>query len=80
MSRTEAIALIQAMLPSLDDARVSAVAEIVTSWKAPSVYASLPDFHKARIDAALDRLDHGNGISSEKVFSALAARLKTAGA
>lgn len=72
--------LITKTLPSLDDERLALMAEIARSWAGPTVYSTLVPDEQGKIDAALDRLDAGQGIPSEEVFAKLADRLKAAGA
>ena len=79
MTRTEALAVIQATLPSLDDDHVDVMLAMVKSWSGASVFDTLPGGEKAKIDRALDRLDQGQSVSSDIVFANLAAKLKAAG-
>jgi predicted transcriptional regulator len=44
----------------------------------PSAYSTLSPVEKAAIDAALDRLDRGEGLPNEKVFARLDARIAAA--
>ena len=76
MTRTEAIAIIAATLPALDDERLAVMAELARSWTGPTVYSTLSSEERAKIDAALDRLDQGQGISAATVFGRLAQKLK----
>ena len=78
MNRTEALAVIQATLPSLDDQHVDVMLAMVKSWTGASVFDTLPQGEKAKIDCALDRLDRGDSVPSDTVFANLAAKLKTA--
>ena len=80
MTRAEAIDLIQAKLIAMPDERVEALAELAEAWSKPTVYSTLPDAEKAAIDAALDRLDRGEGLSWIEVKARLDAMLKDAGA
>lgn len=75
MTRSEALAVIQSTLPTLDKDRLTAVAELVQGWLMPTVYETLPTAEKASIDAALDRLDAGNSVPADAVFARVAARL-----
>ena len=79
MTRTEAIDLIQAKLPTLADERVEVLAELALAWGEPCVYESLPDIEKAAIETALDELDRGEGIPWNTVKHDLEAKLKKAG-
>ena len=78
MARTEALAVIQAALPSLDDQHVDVMLAMVKSWSGSSVFDVLPEGEKAKIDRALDRLDRGESVPSDTVFANLAAKLKAA--
>ena len=80
MTRAEAIDLIQAKLIAMPDERVEALAELAEAWSKPTVYSTLPDAEKAAIDAALDRLDRGEGVPWIEVKARLDAMLKDAGA
>ena len=80
MTRTEAIAILTATLPALTDAQLFEILEEARLRAAPSVYSTLSDEHRARIDSALDRLDQGRSVPSQTVFASLAAKLKAAGA
>lgn len=80
MTRADALSIISKTLPSLDDERVEFVAEMIKSWSEPSVFVRLPVAERAKIDAALDRLDNGQTVAAEAVFDRIAAKLKDAGA
>ena len=56
------------------------MAEIARSWSGPTVYSTLSQEERGKIDAALDRLDHGQGVPAATVFAQLRAKLKIAGA
>jgi putative addiction module component (TIGR02574 family) len=79
MTRTDAIAEINATLERLPDERVEMLAQLAQSWARPTVYSSLSDAEKAEIDAALDELDRGEGIAWGAVRAELDAKLKAAG-
>ena len=76
MTKTETISLIQATLPSLPEDRVDIVAAMLKTWSEPSVYDRLPQHERDKIETALDRLDGGQSVSAETVFSDLAAKLQ----
>ena len=80
MTRTQAIDLIKSKLDELPDERVETLAAMAQAWTEPTVYSTLGDADKAEIDAALDRLDCGEGIPLEGVKARLDAKLKAAGA
>ncbi len=80
MTRTEAIDRIKAKLDELPDERIEVLAELTEAWSKPTVYSTLSDAEKAEIDAALDRLDRGEGVPLETVKARLDAKLKAAGA
>ena len=76
MTRSEAIDLIQAKLPTLADERVEVLAELARAWGGSCVYESLPDTEKAAIETALDELDRREGIPWNAVRLDLDAKLK----
>jgi hypothetical protein len=76
MTRTQAIAQINATLEQLPDERLAMLAE---AWTRPTAYATLSDADKAEIDAALDELDRGEGDAWEDAKAELDAKLKAAG-
>ncbi len=80
MTRTETIDLIKAKLDELPDEQLDALAELTKSWSEPSVYSQLPETEKRDIEAALDRLDAGEGVPWEDVKARLQAKLRSAGA
>ena len=79
MTRTEAMTIISATLPTLDDEHLASMAELAKWWAGPSVYSTLSGSHRAQIDEALVRLDAGQKLPAETVFSDIAAKLKAAG-
>jgi hypothetical protein len=79
MTRTDAIAEINATLETLPDERLEMLAELAQSWTRPTVFSSLSDTEKAEIDAALDELDRGEGVAWGAVRAELDAKLKAAG-
>jgi hypothetical protein len=78
MTRAEAIARIAANAEKLNDEQLAGLAAFTTALVRPSVYSSLPPAEKAMLDAALDRLDRGEGIPGEDVFRRLDARIASA--
>lgn len=80
MNRHEAIATINAKLGVLPDEQVSALADMVKSLSAGSVFAGLSPADRAALDAALDSLDRGEGIDLDEVDAVLEGKLRAAGA
>jgi RNA polymerase-interacting CarD/CdnL/TRCF family regulator len=78
MSRTETLARIAANAEKLNDEQLEGLAAFTTSLVQPSVYSTLSATEKAALDAALDRLDRGEGIPGEEVFARLDARIAAA--
>ena len=79
MTRTQSIDQIKAQLDELSDDQLAVLADMASTLAQSSVYATLDDADKAQIDAALDRLDAGQGVAWADVKSRLGARLKAAG-
>ena len=79
MTRTEAIAEIQAKLGRLPDDRIAALADVVRTWSQPTVFSGLSARDRADLDAAIDSLDRGEGIDLDVVDASLEAKLKAAG-
>ena len=75
MTRSQAIAQIAANAEKLSDEQLDGLAAFTAALVRPSVYSTLSPAEKAAIDAALDRLDRGDGIAGEEVFSRLDARI-----
>jgi RNA polymerase-interacting CarD/CdnL/TRCF family regulator len=78
MTRAEAIARIAANAEKLNDEQLAGLAAFTAALVRPSVYSSLPPAEKALLDAALDRLDRGEGIPGDEVFDRLDARVSSA--
>ncbi|MFM9942241.1 MAG: hypothetical protein ACKVP7_22385 [Hyphomicrobiaceae bacterium] len=78
MTRTKAIAEIEAVLPTLADEQVQALADLARRWTEPSVYSTLSAKGRAEIDAALDRLDAGQGVPGATVLDRIDARIAAA--
>jgi hypothetical protein len=78
MTRSEAIAQIAANAEKLNDEQLEGLAAFTSALVLPSVYSTLSPTEKAAIDAALDRLDRGEGIPGEEVFARLDARIAAA--
>lgn len=77
MSRIERIApFIEALS---DDAFEDFLAAASYAAGDAAVYATLPESEKAEIDAALARLDAGEGVSYNEVKARLDAKIKAAG-
>ncbi len=79
MNRTETIEMITARLEALTDEQLAAIADMARAAAARPVYATLSDREKAEIEAALDRLDRGEGVPIENVRAKLDAKLRAAG-
>ena len=78
MTRFEAIAQIAAAAEKLNDEQLEGLAAFTAALVGPSVYSTLSEAEKAEIDAALDRLDNGEGIPGEEAFARLDARIMAA--
>ncbi len=79
MTRTEAIAEIQAKLGRLPDDRIVALADVVRTWSQPTVFSGLSAADRADLDAAVDSLERGEGIDLDVVEAAIEAKLTAAG-
>ena len=71
MTRTEAMAIITATLPALDDERVATVAEMVQSLTQPVVSLELTDEERAAIERSKDDFKAG------RTYSLAEARART---
>lgn len=78
MTRSEAIPQIAANAEKLNDEQLEGLAAFTTALVRPTVYSTLPPEEKALIDAALDRLNRGEGIPGEETFSRLDERIAKA--
>lgn len=78
MTRAETIAQIAANAEKLNDDQLAGLAALTDSLVGPSVYSTLSPTGKAALDAALDRLDRGEGRPGEEVFDRLGARIAAA--
>jgi hypothetical protein len=78
MTRSEAIARIAANAEQLNDEQLEGLAALTAALVGPSVYSELSAEEKAALDAALDRLDRGEGIPGEDVFARIDARIAAA--
>jgi hypothetical protein len=78
MTRSEAIAQIAANAEQLNDEQLEGLAALTAALIGPSVYSRLSAGEKAALDAALDRLDRGEGIPGEEVFARIDARIAAA--
>jgi hypothetical protein len=78
MTRSEAIARIAANAEKLNDEQLEGLAAFTSALVLPSVYSTLSPAERAAIDAALDRLDRGEGIPGEEVFARLDAHIAAA--
>lgn len=79
MTRTEAIAEIQAKLGRLPDDRIVALVDVVRTWSQPTVFSGLSAADRADLDAAVDSLERGEGIDLDVVEAAIEAKLTAAG-
>lgn len=78
MTRAEAIAQIAANAEQLSDQQLEGLAALTAALVGPNVYSTLPDAEKAALEAALDRLDRGEGIPGEEVFARIDSRIAAA--
>lgn len=78
MTRSEAIAQIAANAEQLNDEQLEGLAAFTAALVGPSVYSTLSQAEKAALDAALDRLDRGEGIPGEEVFARIDSRIAAA--
>ena len=78
MTRSEAIAQIAAAAAKLNHEQLEGLAAFTATLVGPSVYSTLSLAEKAELDAALDRLDRGEGVPGEEVFARLDARIAAA--
>jgi hypothetical protein len=81
MTRTEAIAIINAKLPALDDDGVAAVAEIVEQMTQEPVHLDLTDEELAAIERSREDFKAGRTYSSAEaraITSAFLAKLDVA--
>jgi hypothetical protein len=75
MTRSDAIAKIAANAEKLSDEQLEGLAAFTAALVEPSVYSTLSAAERAVLDAALDRLDRGEGIPGDDVFARLDARI-----
>jgi hypothetical protein len=75
MTRSEAIAKIAANAEKLNAEQLEQLAALTTTLASPSVYSTLSSDERAAIDAALDRLDRGEGAPGDEVFARLDAHI-----
>ena len=78
MTRADTIAQIAANVEKLNDEQLEGLAAFTTTLVQPSVYSTLSSADKVALDAALDRLDRGEGIPGDEVFTRLDARIAAA--
>jgi ABC-type phosphate/phosphonate transport system permease subunit len=75
MTRSEAIAQMAANAEKRNDEQRAGLAAFTATRVRRCVYSTLPPAEKAVLDAALDRLDRGEGIPGEDVFHRLDGRI-----
>ena len=78
MTKAEAIAQIATNAEKLNNDQLEALVALTSTLVEPSVYSTLSQADKAALDAALDRLDQGEGTPGEDVFARLDARIAAA--
>jgi len=78
MTRAEAIAQIVANTEKLNDDQLEGIAAFTSALVQPSIFSTLSPADRTALDAALDRLDRGEGIPGEEVFARLDARIAAA--
>lgn len=60
----------------VDDEHLKVAAELFHTWSQPTVYDTLPEEEKQKIEAAIKRLDNGEGIPADQVFQDVRTRLE----
>ena len=78
MTRSEAIAQIAANAEKLNDEQLEGLAAFTMALVRSTVYSTLSPDEKALIEAALHRLDRGEGIPGEEAFARLDERIAAA--
>jgi hypothetical protein len=78
MTRAETIAQIAANAERLDDEQLAGIAALTEALLRPTVFSTLSHEDRAVLDAALDRLDGGEGLPGEQVFARLDGRIAAA--
>ena len=73
MTRTEAIAIITATLPALDEAQAAMLAEVAQSLTQPPVALALTDEDRAGIASAREDFKAGRSYSSSEARAMTAA-------
>ena len=74
----EAIARITAACEQLDAAQVAEIEQFASSMLGPSVYSTLPESERRKIDEAIARLDRGERISGPIFMAELKAGIAVA--
>ena len=73
MSKMEAIARITAVCEKLDAAQVAEIEQFAADMLGPTVYSTLPESERRKIDEAIAELDRGEKISGPEFMAELKA-------
>lgn len=79
MTRTQKLEYIIQILSNLSDESVDAVSALMKHVSDPTVYSSLPEIRKAKIEQAMARWRSAQGISAQQAFPAIAHKLQAKG-
>ncbi len=78
MNRAQAISQIAKNAEKLNDAQLEGLVALTSDILKASIFSTLPPAEKALLDAALDRLDQGQGMPGDEVFARLDAHISAA--
>lgn len=78
MSKVETIARITAACEQLNDEQLADVEQFASYMLGPTVYSTLPESERQKIDEAIVRLDRGERISGPEFMAELKAGIAAA--